>query len=487
MVVDDLGVAGLEELSREELLAVVSAQAVVVEQQAAQLADHAARIEALTAQVADLTRRLGQNSGNSSLPPSSDRFVKPDRDRRKPTTRKPGKQPGAPGSTLELVPDPDEVVDHVPAACHDCGSDLAEAVPAGTVVRQVRDVPLVKVTITEHRIHKRACGCGAVTSAAAPTGVDGPAVYGPNLRAIAVYLVVFQHVPVQRAAALIADLTGATPSTGWVTACVARTAAALGEVEKLIKTLLVAAVVIGVDETTLNIAGTKQWLHVARTEKLTAYHLHTSRGRNAVTEFGVLPGYTGTIVRDALSVYDIYPATHALCGAHLIRELTAVAEAHPDQIWPRQARSALADLADAARAARDQGLTQIPPEHAAEHLRLFRHAVLVGLAEHRRAEGRKQTKARNLLERLRDREPEILRFTDDLAVPFTNNGSERDLRPVKTQVKISGCHRATTGAQAWLRIRGYISTVGKHGDDVLTALHDAITGNPWQPESAPAT
>src|SRR5680860_1404608 len=106
VVVDDLGVAGLEELSREELLAVVSAQAVVVEQQAAQLADHAARIEALTAQVADLTRRLGQNSGNSSLPPSSDRFVKPDRDRRKPTTRKPGKQPGAPGSTLELVPDP---------------------------------------------------------------------------------------------------------------------------------------------------------------------------------------------------------------------------------------------------------------------------------------------------------------------------------------------------------------------------------------------
>src|SRR5680860_142483 len=110
-----------------------------------------------------------------------------------------------------------------------------------------------------------------------------------------------------------------------------------------------------------------------------------------------------------------------------------------------------------------------------------------GLGGVRRGQGRKQTKARNLLERLRDREPEILRFTDDLAVPFTNNGSERDLRPVKTQVKISGCHRATTGAQAWLRIRGYISTVGKHGDDVLTALHDAITGNPWQPESAPAT
>jgi transposase len=115
-VLDDLGVPGLEELSREELLAVVKAQAVVVEQQPAELQEQAARIEALTAQVADLTRRLGQNSGNSSLPPSSDRFGKPSRDRRKPSPRKPGKQPGATGSTLGLVADPDEVVDHVPAA-----------------------------------------------------------------------------------------------------------------------------------------------------------------------------------------------------------------------------------------------------------------------------------------------------------------------------------------------------------------------------------
>jgi len=131
--------------------------------------------------------------------------------------------------------------------------------------------------------------------------------------------------------------------------------------------------------------------------------------------------------------------------------------------------------------ARDRGLDHIPPDRSAEPLRLFRQAVLVGLVEHPRAAGRKQSKARNLLERLRDRQAEILRFTVDLSVPFTNNGSERDLRPVKTQLKISGCHRATTGATHWLRVRGYISTVRKHGDDVLTALRDAITGQPWTP------
>ena len=470
----------------------VAAQAAVIEQQTA-------RIEELTAQVTELTRRLGQNSGNSSLPPSSDRFVKSKRDRRRSTARRPGKQPGAPGSGLALVADPDEVVEHVPVECAGCGGDLADAEEAGAVVRQVRDVPPVRVRVTEHRMHKRVCGCGTVTSAPARgwrrPGWTGRCATGRTCepwRTLAVYLVVFQHVAVERAAVLIADLTGAAVSTGWVSAQVGRTAQALVEVEALIKTLITLATVIGADETTVKVAGTRHWLHVARTELLTAYHLHASRGRQAVEEFGLLADYTGTLVRDALSVHGphgSYPARHALCGAHLIRELTAVAETHPEQDWPTQARSALADLAQAARNAREQGLSAIPAEVAATPLMLFRHAdntVLVGLARHRRAPGRKQTKARNLLERMPDRQAEILRFTTDLDVPFTNNGSERDLRPVKTQIKISGCHRSTTGAQAWVRIRGYISTVRKHGDDVFTALHDAITGNPWRPPS-PAT
>ena len=143
------------------------------------------------------------------------------------------------------------------------------------------------------------------------------------ITAFAVYLVVFQHVPTERAAQLIADLTGAAPSTGWVSAQVARAGDALVEVEQLIKTLITLAAVIGVDETSVNIAGKAHWLHVARTDTLTAYFRHETRGRAAVAAFGVLPDYTGTVVHDALSVYDCYPARHGLCGAHIIRELTA--------------------------------------------------------------------------------------------------------------------------------------------------------------------
>ena len=324
-----------------------------------------------------------------------------------------------------------------------------------------------------------------MTTATAPAGVNAPAVYGPNLRALAVYLLVFQHVPVERAAVLIADVTGARCSTGWISGVLAQASEALTDVEALIKTMITLAHLVHVDETGLNVNGTKQWLHVACTEKLTGYHLHESRGRTAVDAFGVLPGFAGVVVHDALSVYDgpdYRTATHALCGAHLARELVAATETHPGQAWPTAALDALHGLNDAAHAARDDGLQQIPPETGEVLLENWRHAILCGLASHPRRSGRKQSKTRNLLERLRDRDEQVLLFARHPGlVPFTNNQAERDLRPAKTQIKISGCHRSNTGAQAWLRIRGYISTVRKHGINVLTALRDAITGNPWKP------
>jgi transposase len=469
-------VSGSEQPSREELLA-------LVEQQARLIGELTARIAKQDERIAELERRLGRNSRNSSQPPSADGpQTPPSPSTRRRSGRRPGKQPGAGGSALFQVGDPDEIIDHVPEACTGCGCDLDGGAEAGMVRRQVHDIPTITPVVVEHRMHRRRCSCGTMTTAPAPAGVGAAAVYGPNLRALAAYLLVFQHIPVARTAALIADLTGARPSTGWISSVLTTTADVLTDVEKLIKTLITLAPVIHVDETSSNINGARWWLHVAGTEKLTAYHLHRSRGRAAVAEFAILPDYHATVVHDALSVYDAYPqATHALCGAHLARELVAAAEAHPEQDWPDQALRALHGLNTAARHAREQQLSTIPPKIAGPLLTSWRHAVLVGLAEHRRVPGRRQSKARNLLERLHDRDEQVLLFARDLTVPFTNNQAERDVRPTKTQLKISGCHRSATTARAWLRIRGYISTVRKHGDNALDALRDAITGNPWTP------
>lgn len=343
------------------------------------------------------------------------------------------------------------------------------------------------IRVVEHRLHRRRCGCGCVTVAQAPAGVSAPVAYGPNLRALAVYLVVFQHVPVERAATLIADVPGARCSTGWVSGVLAATAEALADVEKLIKTLVVLAQLVHVDETSLNVGGGKQWLHVACTRTLTAYHLHSSRGRAAVEQFGVLPGFTGTAVHDTLSVYDGYPgATHALCSAH--RPRTRCRRRNPPRPGLAHSGAGRPVRAQRRRPPREQGLRRIPAQILDPLLDRWRHAILCGLSTHPRRDGRKQSTTRNLLERLRDRDQQVLRFARDPAtVPFSNNQAERDLRPVKTQIKISGCHRSDTGARAWLRVRGYISTARKNRINVLDALRDAIIGTPWTPPHPAAT
>jgi transposase len=481
------------ELTREELLA-------LVEQQAQMIEKLTARITAQDRRIAELERQLGRNSGNSSQPPSSDgpgalnraARRRAARDQTRDQARKPGKQPGAGGATLAMVADPDEIIEHLPHACDGCGANLdtgrdagAPSESAGVVRRQVHDIPLITVRVSEHRLHQRRCRCGHLTRAPAPAGVGAPASYGPNLRALAAYLLVYQHVPVARTAELITDLTGARPSTGWVSSTLAPTAAAVAPANAVILDQVRAAPVLHVDETTSNINGTRWWLHVASTPTLTAFHLHPSRGRIAVTEFGVLPDYRGTLVHDSLTLYDAYDqARHALCGAHLVRELTAAAEAHPQRIWPEQAIRVLHQLNTAAHQARDQGLSQIPPDILDPLVRSFRHAIFVGLAEHPRRPGARQPPTRNLLARLGARVEQVLLFARDLTVPFTNNQAERDLRPTKTQLKISGCHRSATTARAWLAIRGYISTARKNGHNAYQALRDAITGNPWMPQTA---
>jgi len=429
------------------------------------IADLESTVAALMAEVTELKRRLGQNSRNSS-PPSADRLdSSPARREQRQSGRKPGKQPGGPGFALRRTDTPDRVVDHVPAACAGCGAGLAGAKDAGVLARQITDIPATSATTTEHRLHRLRCRCGHVSTATAPAGVDRPAQYGPNLRALVCYLVVFGHIPVQRTQTLICDLTGTRPSTGWICTVIGQVADLLQGSTESVKDHLKTAPVLHCDETGLNIAGVTWWLHVACTQKLTAYHLHRSRGRVAVDEFAGLPDYHGTVVHDGLTVYDgqkYATARHGWCGAHITRELHAATENVPDQDWPAAALHAYHALNNAAHHARELGAAAIEVGELDTLTTNFTQAVLVGLAQNPRRPGREQSKTRNLLERLHHHQDRVLLFSRDLNVPFTNNQAEREVRPAKTQIKISGSHRSETGAKAWLTIRAHISTLRKH-------------------------
>jgi transposase len=229
-------------------------------------------------------------------------------------------------------------------------------------------------------------------------------------------------VPVERAAQLSADVTGAVVSTGGVGGVRAR-AAELGEgAGKLIRALLVLGQVPHAAETTTGIGRGRRWLQGACTAKLT---VGAVAPRSRAGAWGVLPGLTGTVVHDSLSRYDGSGQARQLCGAHLIRELTAAEQDHPEQRWHVQVRWALAELNKQAGTAREASWSQLPPHRAEPYWRACHQGVVVGLALHPRSAGRQQSPTRNRAERLRDRAGDLLRFVDDpLHVPMTANQGE---------------------------------------------------------------
>jgi transposase len=506
-------VAAPEELSRDELIALVGAQAERIARQDGQITAMAGQMaelldanEALAGKLARLEHLLSRNSGNSSSPPSKDdepgKTAPPEKKRRGGgPKRKRGKQPGAPGANLAWTDTPDARTDRFPEGACACGHDLAAATDLGVVDRyQQHEIPRVAVRVTQYDQHSVRCGCGRVHTAARPEGARcGPVGYGPNLQAFAVYLMVVHFIPAHRCVALLESLTGAAPSVGFVHGMLARAAGLLSEVDKRIRTLITLAYAVCCDETPLRVGprepkpGRKKaekYLLVACTELYTHYLLG-DRDMDTFKAFVLKDLTDSVIVHDRYQNYDsaeLGTLIHQLCCQHLLRDLDGAAEVYPDAVWPVQIADALRGLIHQANLTRDTGLEAIEQGVRDELITRFRDGVLVGLSDtnsHGDRPGERKT--RLLLEVLRDREADVLRFAHDLKVPPTSNQAERDLRPSKVQQNISGRLTSEKRTRDRYTIRGYLSTAAKHGQNMMAVLREAIVGRPWiPPRPAPA-
>jgi transposase len=443
----------------------------------------------LVERVTELEARLGQNSKNSSKPPSSDGLGKPaPKSRRGRSGRKPGGQSGHPGRTLEQVESPDEVRRQEPAACGGCGGDLAGAVQAGVVRRQVFDIPQTPVRVVEHQLIQLRCGCGVTTCGRAPEGVDAPVQYGPRITAIGVYLYVGQFLSKQRTAQALGELFGVPISMGTVAAAsgrAGRDVKSCGFLDR-VRDLVAASPVAHFDETGFRVAGKLHWVHSASTGKYSLITVHPKRGTAAMNAAGVLPAFAGIAVHDAWAPYDTYTgAGHALCGAHVLRELTAVIDTAPaGYCWARQAHDALLGLKKLVDDAVEAGHPAVDPEALAHHRHLLRSAANIGATSNGHRDTTLRKKHHALARRLLDRQDDYLRFTTNFAVPFDNNAAEREIRMIKVRQKVSGCLRTITGAETFCAIRSYLATAAKHGINYFASLTMLAERRPWLPAGA---
>ncbi|MCG2795708.1 MAG: IS66 family transposase [Actinomycetia bacterium] len=447
----------------------------------------------ITDRVRDLEARLKMNSRNSSKPPSSDGFGKTPQQRKR-TGKPPGGQKGHKGHTLSMVDDPSEIITHAPGRCAVCDRHLGAVKPEANDRRQVFDIPITAIKVTEHRCQVKRCPrCGSENRAAFPEGVTAKTQYGSNLKAVVSYLTAYQLIPLKRACELVSDLFGHEVCEATLLNISGALFQTLAPAEEAIRRALTCSPVLNMDETGMRIEGKTSWLHVASNDRLTFYAPHARRGRAAMEDIGILPDFEGCAVHDAFSSYMGYDCRHALCNAHLMRELTALEES--GETWAHEMKNLLLDTYASVNKAKERGklkLSRRPLERIEKSYdRILEEGFLKNplpdtRGQPKRRGRKKKSKARNLLERLRDHMDKVLAFAYDFRVPFDNNLAERDIRMIKVQQKVSGTFRSWDGARSFCRIRGYISTAKKNSYPVITALRDAFEGRPFLPAIAEA-
>ena len=442
------------------------------------------QVAALTCKVAELEGRLAQNSRNSSKPPSSDGFKPKPKSQRKAGQKPRGGQKGHTGRTLKKAAAVDHIETHAPPShCDACLRPLSATAVVET--RQVFDIPRLHHEITEHQVLEAQCACGKVHRGEFPAEVTAPVQYGPRIKAAVVHLTHHHMMPVARTGDLTGDLFGLPLADATVLAIneearmrLAPTGAALGEALKTVP-------VAHADETGMRVAGKINWLHVLATATLTWIGAHMNRGKKAFDAFGILTAFAGTLIHDGWKPYRDLDCVHGLCNAHHLRELTYVFE-EMGQAWAKRLIDLLLkahrEVAVAGRPLTAKRITYFRTAHA--------RILAAGEAANPRAppsgkRGRtRQSKALNLIDRLRVHADDVWRFTINHNVPFSNNIAEQAVRMPKVKQKISGGFRTQAGLDTFCTIRSYLATLHKQGANLFHALTLTFQGTPPQPRFA---
>jgi len=437
------------------------------------------KINALEEEQNRLKGIIKKDSHNSSKPPSSD-VGRRTKSLRKKGKRKSGGQPGHKGYTLHRVDNPDYTENHSLQGACECGKALNKGALLDFERRQVADIPPpAQLEYTEHRAEIRKCTCGRVHTAQFPVGVDAPIQYGERVRALMIYFNAYQLLPQKRSVEMLKDVFGIELSEGTLNNTVQQAYQKLAVTEGAIKAAIRNSPVMNLDETGMYVNGKRIWEHSSSTELFTYYFCHEKRGRKAMDAGGMLREYIGRIVHDGWKSYLDFDCLHALCNAHHLRELVYIKE-HYKQKWAGSLIKLLCRIKHIVDKAKTHNRNNLAPATLQRYQKRYRNLLAAGYranpapssAERKPGQrGRlKQHPARNLLDRLKEQESETLAFMFDFTVPFDNNLAERDLRMTKVKQKVSGGFRSKSGANAFCRIRGYISTIRKHGSNLMEHL-----------------
>jgi transposase len=470
-------------VTKKELENLVNAQAEIIAQLRNELAEARERIKELESQI-------NKNSGNSSKPPSSDGFKKPlVKSLRQASGKKPGAQKGHEGSGLKLTREPDKYEAHQPSNCIRCkNAPICAAKRTVAETRHVVDI-VVEPLITAHVALEVVCPQnGKIYTGNLPVEASGSIQYGVNIEALAVSLNTIGMVSINRTHEILSDVFGVPISTGTIAGMIKDCAEAVKDTVAEIKEAVLEETIVHFDETGTKVNGGNMWAHVASTEELTYISVEEKRGKVGMESAGIVQFFKGIGVHDCWAAYFSYFFIHALCYAHILRELTGIFENY-QQKWAKDMIALLVEMKQAKENLIASGVW-ISPEEMWETFSnsydlIVSNALTANPLPPKEPGVRlKRGKPRTLAERLLARKAQYLLFFKNFDVPFDNNQAERDFRMFKVKQKVSGCFRTKNGADDFASIMSFLGTARKRGLSAFSALRDALLWKPFSIKSA---
>ena len=427
-------------------------------------------IEFLLAKIASLEAELAiyknkKNSNNSHIPPSQDQNrPRKNQSLREKTGKKQGGQMGHEGTTLEFSTNVDQVIEHLPNYCNNCGNDLAEVKETLIECRKVIDIPEIKPTYAEHRIYRKVCSCGHCMDSEFPTYVAASLQYGPNVESLVGYLHARQYLPYHRMKELFTDVMNLPISVGGINSVLTRiTQKALPHYEQ-IKERIGKSRFAGTDETSVKVNGQNDWIWAWQNDNLTFIVHSDNRGAKTIeTQFPNGLPLTG-LVHDRYACHFNCEATyHQMCMAHLLRDLKYITQLYDNKCeWAMNMKTLISEALELKKAMIP--IQYYQPNENRDKLVKRLEQLLNTTLHHDHA------KASTLLKNLVKHKNSIFNFLWYPQLPPDNNGSERAIRNIKVKQKISGQFKSDHGADCFAVLRSVIDTTIKAGQNVLNAL-----------------
>lgn len=443
-------------------------------------------IETQNEKIKKQAESLNKNSRNSSKPPSTDGYKKPSpKSLRKKSGKSVGAQKGHKGNGLKLMHEPDQKIQHLPTQCEGC-ENLGKC-NACTISKTRYDIDIkVETIVTAHEVLSFNCPNknNEVITGNFPSNINSTMQYGDNLKALAISLNTFGMMSYNRTHEVLSSVFGVPISPGTIHSMVEdlsdKTTGTVEEIRQAIIDLSFAHF----DETGLRVESKLHWVHSASNEKYTFMSVEENRGKKGMESNGVLSDFDGIAIHDFWKPYFNYDVDHAVCNAHLLRELTGVTQNNPDQIWADDLYKLLIQMKDAKETSLLRGKFELDSAALEYFNKQYNEILNVAIKQNPikpKPPGKcgrpKKGKIRALADRFVNYKGEVCLFLNNFDIPFDNNQAERDIRMLKVKQKVSGGFRTKKGANAFTTIMSYLSTANKHKIDAFTAIKSALKGN----------